>query len=93
MRDLAAYVMEDMGLGDTVGSMGTDPGHDASEVTEEVAVHGGKSTAGESELASAVVGKKRVGVLEEGDEDEPVIDPEEGQSAKCRSTMQSTHQR
>lgn len=64
----------DVGLGDTVGHGGTDPAHDGAGdtgATHQVTIHGGKSATGESEGRGTVVGKERVGVLEEGDHDEP----------------------
>lgn len=68
-------MMEDVGFRDTIGSMSTNPTHDVAAVSKKVAVKGGKGSAGESKLGSAIVGKKRVGMLEEGDQNEPVVDP------------------
>lgn len=75
MRDLARNVVQNVGLRDTMSSVGSDPAHETTKVTEEVAIKGGESTTGEGELWCAVVGKQRVGVLEERDQDEPVVDP------------------
>lgn len=85
MRNLAGDMVENMGLRDTVGGVCSNPTHDATEVTKKVAVQGCKSATGESEFGSAVVGKKRVGVLEESDQDQPVVDPE------VRDTVETEH--
>lgn len=77
VRNLAADVVSNMSLRDTVSSNGTEPTHELSTVAEELTIQGTKSATGESELGSTVVGKKGVGVLQERDEDKPVIDPVE----------------
>ena len=68
-----------MGLRDTVCSMSTDPPHDGAKVAQKVTVEGGKGTASESEFGSTVVGEERVGVLEESDQHQPVVDPNNNQ--------------
>ena len=73
--DLAVDVVEDVSLRDAVGGGGTDPAHEAAKVTEEVAVKSGQSTTGEGELGGTVVGQQGVGVLQESDQDEPMVDP------------------
>ena len=75
VRDLAADVVEDVRLGDAVRRDGADPAHEAAKVAEEAAVEGRERAALEGELALAVVRQEGVGVLEEGDQDEPVVDP------------------
>ena len=75
VRDLAVDVVEDMRLGDAVRGPRADPAPDAAEVAEEVAVERRERAALERELGGAVVRDDGVGVLEEGDEDEPVVDP------------------
>lgn len=77
MGDLAAYVVEHMGLRDTIRSMRADPRHDGAKVAQKVTVEGGKSTTSESKLRSTVVREERVGVLEESDQHQPVVDPEQ----------------
>ena len=59
-----------MGLNDAVEDVLADEA--------EVTVNSGEGTAGESPGLLRVVGDGGVGVLEEGDEDEPVVDPEVG---------------
>jgi hypothetical protein len=75
VRNLAANVVDDVGLGDTVGSMSADPAHDAAAVTEQASVEGGQGSTLEGEFGSTVVGQERVGVLQEGNHDEPVVNP------------------
>ena len=63
MRDLAVDVVGDMSLRDTMGTCGSDPGHDRSEVTKEVAIIGRQGPTRESELASTIVREEGVCVL------------------------------
>lgn len=77
--DLAADVVGDVSLGDTVSGGGADPSGnlaDDARSAHEFTIEGRESTTGEGEGGGLVVRKSRVGVLEEGDEDEPVVDPE-----------------
>ena len=67
MGNFAGNVVKDVGLRDTVGGMGTEPGHDASAVTEQVAVKGSKGSALEIELRGTIMGNQGVRVLEERD--------------------------
>ena len=76
VRDLAAEMVGNVSLGDTVSGGSTEPCHEASTVTEELTVQSGKGTTGEVELGSTVVGEQGVSVLQEGDENEPVVDPD-----------------
>ena len=55
--------------------MCADPAHHAAEISQEAAVESRERTAGEGEFGSAIVGKQGVGVLQEGDQDDPVIYP------------------
>ena len=73
--DLADNVVEDVSLRDTVGTSTTDPAHNGAKITEQLAVKSGESTTSECELGGAVVRKKRVGVLQERDQHEPVVHP------------------
>lgn len=76
MGNLAANVMSNVRLGDTVSGASTNPSHKAAEITKQVTIERGESTTGEGELAGVVVGEKGVSVLEERDQDEPVVNPE-----------------
>ena len=75
MRDLAVNVVGNVSLRDAMGAGGSDPGHDGSEVTKEVTIVRRQGTTGESELASTIVREEGVGVLQESDHHEPVVDP------------------
>jgi hypothetical protein len=78
VRNLAGDVVKDVSLRDTVGSVCTEPSHDWAKVTKKVAIQGGEGTTGEGKLGSTVMREERVGVLEEGDENEPMVDPKIG---------------
>ena len=78
MRDLAGNVMADVGLRDTMSSRSTNPTGDSTDdarSTHKDTIMSGKGTTREGEGGSGIMGKCRVGVLEEGDEDEPVVNP------------------
>ena len=75
VRDLARDVVCDVRLGDAVRRPRAEPAPEAARAAEQIAVDGREGAAGEGEGAGAVVGEERVSVLEEGDEDEPVVDP------------------
>ena len=61
-------VVEDVGLDDTVEKVATNEA--------ELAVNGGSGSTSEGPGVGIVVRKRGVGVLEEGDGNEPVVDPE-----------------
>ena len=75
VRNSARNVMQNVCLSDSVGRDSSEPAHDRSQVTKHRAVEGCKGTSGEGELGSAVVREQRIGVLQEGDGDKPVVDP------------------
>lgn len=75
MRDFAVDMVENVSLRNAVSSMSTEPSEDVTTTSEEVTVQGCKGTPREGELSSAVVGKDRVGVLKESNQDEPVVHP------------------
>jgi hypothetical protein len=64
-----------MSFRDTMGHSRTKPGGDAAKIAEETAVKSSKRTTGESELGSAIVWDEGISVLEERNQDQPVIDP------------------
>lgn len=76
VRDLAVDVMSDVSLRNSVSSECADPSHDRAEITEKLTIHSGQSTTREGELGSTVVREQRIGVLKEGDQYKPVINPE-----------------
>lgn len=69
VRDLAAEVVSDVSLSDSVHEVRADG-------TKEVSVDGAESATDEVPLVGAVVRELRVGVLKVGDHDEPVVDSE-----------------
>jgi hypothetical protein len=75
MGDLAGNVMGNMCLRDTVGGVLSKPAHHAAQVAEEATVERGKGTTSESELRGAVMREERIGVLQERDQNEPVVHP------------------
>ena len=58
-----------------MGGVGTQPAHEFTTVTEQVAVKRAKGTTWESELGWAIVRQQGVSVLQKGDENEPVVYP------------------
>ena len=75
MRDLAVDMVGDVSLRDAVGTGGSDPGHERSKVAKEVTIISGQGTAGESDLSWTIMRETGVGVLQESDQHEPVVDP------------------
>lgn len=81
MRDLARHMVQHMRLRNTIRRMGTEPGHHRAEITKQFTVERRESTTGERVLWCTVVRKERVGVLEEGDQNKPVVDPKNNKQA------------
>lgn len=88
MRDLARNVVQDVSLRNTVGGMRAEPAHNGTQIAEEMTVQGGKSATGKGELGGTIMRKKRVGVLQEGDQDEPVVDPNNQISSSSNSSAE-----
>jgi len=91
MRDLAVDVMGNVSLRDTVGACGSDPGHDGSEATEEVTIVSRQGTAREGELVSTIVREEGVGVLQESDHHEPVVDPGNRHESRSTARLDARH--
>ena len=89
MRNLAGNMVQDVSLRDTIGCMGTDNSHGTSEVTQKAAVESSEGTASKGEFRSTVVGQEGIGVLQEGDENKPVVDPEIGNEI-CPERLEET---
>ena len=85
MWDLRRHVMEDVSLRDSVREAATKPAEEGTSATEKRAVEGGEGTTLEVERGATVVREVGVGVLEEGDQNEPVVDPE------VRDTIDAGH--
>jgi len=75
VRDLARDMVQDVSLRNTVSSMCSDPAHDAAQITEKATVQGSKGATGEGELRATVMREERVSVLQKGDQDKPMVDP------------------
>lgn len=93
MRDLRRYVMEDVSLRDTVRDDATEPSEEWTGSTEKRAVEGGECATLEIECGAAVVREERVCVLEEGDQHEPVVDPEVWESVDADHLQETTSHR
>ena len=76
VRDFARDMVQDVSLRNTVSSMSTDPGHDGAQVTEKVTIQGGKGATSKGELGATVMRKERISVLQKGDQDKPMVDPD-----------------
>lgn len=70
------HVVGDVRLRDPMGAGGSDPGHDRSEVAKKVTIIGRQGTTGEIELGRTIMREEGVGVLQECDQYEPVVNPE-----------------
>ena len=75
MRNLARKVMHDVGFRDTISGVCANPSHNASTVAKKATVQSGKGSAGKSELWGTVMRKEGIGMLQEGDQHKPVVDP------------------
>ena len=76
MRDLARNMVQNVSLGDTMSCMSPNPTHDTAKVTQKATVKRGQSTTGEVELRRTVVRENGIGMLQERDQYQPVVDPE-----------------
>ena len=83
MRDLAADVVKNVRLRDSVGSVGPKPAHNRTKISEEVAIQRAQRAAGEVVCFRAVVREQGIGMLQEGDQDKPVIDPDGHTIRRC----------
>ena len=73
--DLGGNVVGNVSLADTVENV-------RANGSKEVSVNGSKSSTGKGPLVGRVVGQDGVGVLEVGDENEPVVNPEVRENVK-----------
>jgi hypothetical protein len=80
MGDLAMDVVRHVGLGDTVGESSRQPSHHRTQISQKVPIVGRQCASGEGELARTVVWEEGIRVLEEGDQDDPVVDPIVGET-------------
>jgi hypothetical protein len=68
-------MMQYMGFGDAIRSMGANPTHNRAAVAQQVTIQGSKGTPGESEFRGTIMRKDRISVLQERDEHQPVVHP------------------
>lgn len=85
MWDLRRYVVKDVSLRNSVREDATEPTEKWTGTTEKRAVEGGERTTLEVECRAAIVREVGVSVLEEGDHNQPVVDPE------VRDTVDAGH--
>jgi len=85
--------MEDVSLRDAVGEDAAEPPEEWTGTTEKRAVEGGKCTTLEVECGATVVREVGVGVLEEGDQHEPVVDAEVWDSVDAGHLQETTSHR
>lgn len=76
MRDLAGNVVQDMSLRDTMSCVSPNPSHDLATVTQKTAIERSQSATRECELWRTVVREKGIGMLQERDQYQPVVNPE-----------------
>jgi hypothetical protein len=74
-------VVEDVGLDDTVEKVTADEA--------KLAVDGGSGSASKGPGVGVVVRERRVGVLEEGDGDKPVVDPKVGKEVPDEEVLEA----
>jgi hypothetical protein len=76
MGDLAGDMVRDVSFRNTVSQSCAEPAWNATKVAKKAAVESGEGTAGESKFRGPVMGKEGVSMLEECNQDQPVVDPE-----------------
>lgn len=77
-------MVRDVGFTDTVQDETTDR-------AEELSVDRGQCASGKGPLLGRVVGRQRVGVLQEGDTDEPVVDLEVRENVEDEDFTEASH--
>ncbi len=75
MRDLAGNMVNYMGFRDAMGHGCANPTHKRAEITKEITIESCQSTARECELLGTIVRQQWIGMLQEGDEHQPVVHP------------------
>ena len=75
VRDLAMNVMRYMGLRDSMGESSCQPSHHRTQIPQKAPIVRRQRASREGELVRTVVWEEGIGVLEEGDQDDPVVDP------------------
>lgn len=93
MGNLAADMVKNMRFGNTMCRESTKPCTDRAKIAEQVTIVGRQSTSYESELGRTVMRKERVGMLEESDQNEPVVYPQIGNEINSEHLSESTRVR
>ena len=75
MRDLARKMMQDVGFRDTISGVCANPSHNTSIVAEKAAVQRSNRSTGKVEFWGTIMRKEGVGMLQEGDQHQPMVDP------------------
>jgi hypothetical protein len=75
MWDFRTNMVQDVCLRNSVGQSATKPPKERSSTTKQATIHSRKRPALEVEGSRPIVRKQWIGVLEEGDQNDPVVDP------------------
>jgi hypothetical protein len=75
MRDLARNMVSYMGFRDAMRHGRANPTHKRAEVAKQITIKRRQGTTRECELPGTIVWQQRIGMLQEGDEDQPVVHP------------------
>ena len=75
MWDLAVDMMRYMRLRDPMGECGCQPSHDRTRVSQKISIERCQCTSWKGKLARTVVWKEGISMLEECDQDNPVVYP------------------
>ena len=75
MWDLTVDVMRYMRLRDPMGECGRQPSHDRTQVPQKTSIERCQCASWKGKLAGTVVGKEGISMLEECNQDNPVVYP------------------
>ncbi len=75
MRDLAGNMVHYMGFRGAMRHGRANPTHERTKVAKYITIKRCQSTTRECELFGAVVRQQRIGMLQEGNENHPVVHP------------------
>jgi hypothetical protein len=87
MRNFTRDMVSNVSLRDSMSHSCSNPAHERAEVSKQPAVKRRERATRESELLRPVVGQKWVGVLQEGDQHEPVIHPIQSSSVQTSTKI------
>lgn len=83
--------MEDMGFRDPMCQSTTDPAKERAGTTQETTVESSKSSALEVERRATIMGHQWAGVLQERNQDKPMVGQEIGNACMHRYQTACTH--